>query len=64
LKTDQIIEKIFVFTCLPCIFGYQRISSRQPQLCWWSHWPPDLHFGRQKQNLVAQATILVDNIEL
>jgi hypothetical protein len=25
---------------------------------------PDLHFGRQKQNLVAQATILVDNIEL
>jgi hypothetical protein len=23
----------------------------------------DLHFGRQKQNLVAQATILVDNIE-
>ena len=27
-------------------------------------WPPDLHFGRQKQNLVAQATILVDNIEL
>jgi hypothetical protein len=40
-----------------------RISGHQPQLCWWSRWPPDLHFGHQKQNLVAQATILVDNIE-
>jgi len=37
-----------------------RISGRQPQLHWWSRWPPDLNFGRQKRNLVAQATILVD----
>ena len=36
-----------------------RMSGRQPQLCWWSRWPPDLKFGCQKQNLVAQ----VDKIE-
>ena len=29
-----------------------RISGRQPQLRWWSRWPPDLNFGRQKRNLV------------
>jgi hypothetical protein len=37
--------------------------GRQPQLCWWSCWPPDLNFGRQRWNLVTQATILVDKIE-
>jgi hypothetical protein len=26
-----------------------RISCHQPQLRWWSGWPPDLNFGRQKQ---------------
>jgi hypothetical protein len=40
-----------------------RISGCQPQLCWWSLWPPDLNFGRQKRYLVAQATILVDKIK-
>jgi len=40
-----------------------RISGCQPQLRWQSHWPTDLNFGRQKRNLVAQATILVDKIE-
>jgi hypothetical protein len=40
-----------------------RISCRQTQLRWWIHWPSDLNFGRQKRNLVDQATILVDKIE-
>ena len=31
-----------------------RIYGRQPQLCWWSRWPPDLNFGRQKRNLFAK----------
>jgi hypothetical protein len=26
-------------------------------------WPPDLNFGCQKRNLVAQVTILVEKIE-
>jgi hypothetical protein len=40
-----------------------RISGCQPQLRWWSHWPPDFNFGRPKRNLVAQATILVNKID-
>ena len=42
--TWRIIERIFVFTCLPCIFGYQFFLP-WPQ-DFWSWWPPKLksHF--------------------
>jgi len=39
------------------------ISGRQFQLRHWQYWPPDLNFGSQLRNLIAQVTILVDKIE-
>ena len=38
LDSDQIIERIFVFTCLPCIFGYHFFFLL---------WPLKFEFGHQ-----------------
>jgi hypothetical protein len=48
------IQALFTKKLAIASIQLSRISVRQPQLRWWSRWPPDLNFGCQKQNLVDQ----------